>query len=143
MKGIKRLFVKYEEIIVYVFFGGITTLVNFTSFVAADAMGFSTLVATTAAWFISVAFAFATNRRWVFKSRAKDMKNVLRELVTFVSARAGTHFMDMGIMWFFIDYLMFNEQMQKYGIRLGSNVLVIIDNYLISKFIVFRKARKD
>ena len=93
----------------------------------------------SAAWAVSVAFAYITNREWVFQSRARGIKNVLRECLTFFALRAGTYFMDLLIVWFFVDYLGFSETLRKYAVKLASNVLVVIVNYFFSKFIVFRR----
>jgi len=124
---------------VYIFFGGLTTLVNFLLYAACDAAGMSTFASVSVSWVISVAFAYGVNRKWVFESRSEGIKNVLRESGMFFTFRAGTYFMDLGIVWLFVDFLGFDATLQKYAVKLGSNVLVIIVNYLISKFIVFRK----
>ena len=69
---LKLLYKKYEEIIAYVFFGGLTTLVNIVVFfVMNDIFHIHYLIANAAAWLASVLFAYVTNRTWVFKSKCR------------------------------------------------------------------------
>jgi putative flippase GtrA len=135
-----NLFQKYKEIIVFGFFGGLTTLVNIAVYAAARGAGLAIAISVSAAWVISVSFAFFTNRKWVFKSRAKGIQNVLLEGVRFFSVRAGTYFLDIGIMWLFVDYLKYDGRLQELAIKLASNILVIIANYILSRFVVFKKS---
>ena len=133
------MFIKHRELVVYVFFGGLTTLVNFVAYAASDMLGLSTVASITVAWVVSVTFAFVVNRKWVFLSRSKGVKNVLREALSFFALRAGTYFLDLGTVWLLVDYFGFDSTLQKYAAKLASNVLVVIVNYIISKFVVFRK----
>ena len=140
IKGpIRDLLVRYKEIAAYVFFGGLTTLVNLLVFALAGWAGMGTFGAVTLAWVLAVVFAYLTNRRWVFKSTAKGAKNILSEAAAFFSLRAGTYFLDLGIVWIFVEVLLFNSTLQSYIVKFGATVLVVIANYLFSKFFVFRK----
>ena len=133
---IKRIFKKYKEIILYVFFGGCTTLVNIiVYYVCAHPMSLATVPSTVIAWILSVAFAYITNRIYVFESRSKVYMAVLREIVSFVSCRLLTGLMDMAIMFVCVDLLGLNDLV----IKILSNVLVIILNYIASKCLIFRK----
>ena len=137
------------EIIAYVFFGALTTLVNWLFYLALTAaLGLPaqekgsaayTLIANTSqvvSWILSVLFAFFTNRRFVFESDAKR-GGFLRELWQFLSSRA------LGYALF--DLLLFNvflTFMSDRPAKLIMNVFVIIFNYLASRFVVFRKREK-
>lgn len=133
---IKRIFKKYKEIILYVFFGGCTTLVNIiVYYVCAHPMSLATVPSTVIAWILSVAFAYITNRIYVFESRSKGYMTVLREIVSFVSCRLLTGLMDLAIMFVCVDLLGLSDLI----IKILSNVLVIILNYIASKCLIFRK----
>ena len=139
MEKIKELFAKYKEQILYVFFGGLTTLINWGAYALCyNVLGISNVPSVIIAWILGVAFAFVTNKIWVFESRSFDTKTVMRELWTFVAARLATGLLDLGIMYLAVDVLGGNGNVWK----LISNVIVIILNYVFSKLIVFRKQDK-
>ena len=136
MEKLKGLFLKYKEQILYVFFGGLTTIINWGAYALCyNVLGVSNVPSVIIAWILGVAFAFVTNKIWVFESRSFDTKTVLRELWTFVAARLATGLLDLGIMYLAVDVLGGNGNVWK----LISNVVVIILNYVFSKLIVFRK----
>ena len=139
MEKIRELFAKYKEQILYVFFGGLTTLINWGAYALCyNVLGVSNVPSVIIAWILGVAFAFVTNKIWVFESRSFDTKTVMRELWTFVAARLATGLLDLGIMYLAVDVLGGNGNVWK----LISNVIVIILNYVFSKLIVFRKQDK-
>ncbi|GMA54756.1 hypothetical protein GCM10025857_61130 [Alicyclobacillus contaminans] len=75
---------KFREIISYLFFGGMTTVVNFVVFfLARNLIGWNLVVSNTLSWILSVLFAFATNKKWVFKSKTTGIKPLLSELSKF------------------------------------------------------------
>ena len=133
---LKDLWKKYREPILYVFFGGCTTLVNIVSYYVADRwLGLGTLTANGLAWLLSVIFAYLTNRVWVFESKEKSPLGILREAGSFLGARVATGLMDEGIMYLFIDVL----GGPKLPVKIFSNVLVIVLNYVLSKLFIFKK----
>ena len=139
MEKIKELFTKYKEQILYVFFGGLTTLINWGAYALCyNVLGVSNVPSVIIAWILGVAFAFVTNKLWVFESRSFDTKTVMRELWTFVAARLATGLLDLGIMYLAVDVLGGNGNVWK----LISNVIVIILDYVFSQLIVFRKQDK-
>ena len=76
-----ELYRKYREMILYLIFGGLTTLVNiFSYFVLTDVGKIQYLVSTAIAWVLSVLFAYFTNRVWVFRSTASGAKAIAREM---------------------------------------------------------------
>ena len=135
MERVRELFIKYRELLSYLFFGVLTTVVNYVSYLLLAPFFGTTTIPTAIAWVLSVAFAYLTNRRWVFRSQAKGAAAVLREAGSFVGARLISGVIDVGIMWVFADRMGFNDKL----VKLASNVFVVIFNYIASKLIIFRK----
>lgn len=128
-------FHKYKEGIFYLFFGGCTTLVNIISFMILRYFHIEKYISNGIAWFISVLFAFITNKLFVFESRGKKFSESLREGVTFFGFRILSLLFDMGIMYVLMDLLNINELFSK----IVANVFVIIINYVFSKLFIFKK----
>lgn len=127
---------KYKDILLYLFFGVLTTLVNTIAYwVFAHLLNTDTVIGTGFAWFIAVLFAYLTNRKWVFHSEAVTKQEIITEMISFFSARLFTGFVDLLIMKIFVDYLGFNDIVVKFA----SNILVIVLNYIASKLIIFKK----
>lgn len=121
-----------REVFFYLVFGVLTTMVNIISFAILSRMfGIGTVVSNVIAWFLSVLFAYVTNRRWVFLSTGG---NVFREMLVFFSGRLCTGVLDTLVMFITVDLLSWNDLMMK----IISNIIVIILNYIISKFFVFK-----
>lgn len=132
----KQLLIRYKPLILYAFFGALTTLVNIVCYYAAGTLaGMPTVPATALAWIVSVLFAYATNRKWVFESAERSLAGIARELFSFFACRALSGLMDIAIMYLFVDVLHASDML----IKVLSNVLVIIVNYVASKALVFRK----
>ena len=135
MNAIKALWARYREGILYLFFGGCTTLVNFVVYwVCTRALNAGTVLASGIAWLLSVLFAYGTNRRWVFESKASGAE-IIGEISKFFAGRIATGVMDVAIMYVTVDLLGAPDMVMK----ILSNVLVIILNYFISKLLVFKK----
>ncbi len=140
MKKIKEIIKKVctKEIILYIVFGVLTTLVSLityyicvgTFFNAENAVELQ--IANIIAWIVSVAFAYITNRRFVFESKNT---NKLSEATKFVTSRLATLLMDMLIMFLGVTILKLNDRI----IKLISQFIVIIANYVFSKIFVFKK----
>ena len=126
-----KLIKKYKEIWLYILFGIATTLVNIIAYYSLSRLGFSTAISTVLAWIVSVIFAFFTNRKYVFNATENS---VLKQILGFFSMRILTGVIDLLIMVIFVDVLSFNGLL----IKLISNVLVIVLNYVFSKFFVFK-----
>ena len=136
---ILSLYRRHREVISYVFFGGLTTLVNIVCYDALMQLGMPSDPATVTGTVISILFAYFTNRRWVFESRAVG-KAAWREFFSFVACRASTLVLDWAIMHVLIT-MPGREEDRMYCllIKLAANALVIIVNFIFSKLIVFRK----
>ena len=93
---VKKLFEKYKDLLPYAVFGVLTTLVNIGVYLlCAHPLGMPVLASTLIAWFLSVLFAYLTNRKWVFHSEANTAKAVVKEIVSFFAFRVGTELIDL------------------------------------------------
>lgn len=136
---IKKLFYRHKEIILYVFFGGLTTLCNVLAYLLlVYPLKINELVATAIAWLISVVFAYLTNRKWVFESRETGVKAIMVEAIRFLSARLFSGGVDLAIMAIFVTVCGFNDVL----IKLISNIMVIVLNFILSKIFVFGSKTK-
>lgn len=128
-----KLFEKYREIIMYIIFGGLTTLINITCFVLINKVGvFHYQITNIIAWIISVLFAFVTNKYFVFNSKSKS--NLLKESVKFYGSRLISLAFDIVLMYILIDLINSNDLIAK----IITNIFVIIINYVISKKFIFK-----
>ena len=123
-----------KEMFFYLLFGGLTTLVNIISFYFLDIAGFSTAFSTAIAWIISVVFAFVTNKLYVFEISEKKL---LKQMLSFFACRIFTGVIDLLIMLIFVDLIHFNSMF----IKICSNVIVIVLNYIFIKFLIFKKEK--
>ena len=135
-----NLYHKYEEIINYLFFGVLTTIVSLLVYYG---LVFTILdpksplqlqISNILSWCAGVLFAYFTNRRFVFKSNSE---NKVKEFITFTSARIITLLLDMFIMFIFVTVLKGNDKIFK----LVSQALVVIGNYILSKLVVFKRKK--
>lgn len=133
---IKKIYGKYKDIMPYLLFGVCTTLVNVVIYwLIAHLLNGSTMLSTIIAWIVAVLFAYVTNRKWVFYSEAKGICTILREMVSFICCRLATGVFDWACMFIFVEIFVWNDVL----VKLGANVVVIILNYLASKFVIFKK----
>ncbi len=133
---LKQIYKKYKSYILYVAFGGGTTLVNMASYyLCYNVCGVPNVPSTIIALVLAVAFAFITNKVWVFDSRSFDWKTLAHEVPTFFGARVATGALDVLIMYLAVDVFSQNSTVWK----LLSNVIVIILNYIASRLVVFKK----
>ena len=132
----KELLKKYRSLILYVVFGAGTTLVNIVVYGAATRfLRMDEMAANLLAWLLSVLFAYCTNRTWVFESKASGFSALMKEAGSFFAARVATGLMDQGIMFLCVKVLALPDL----PVKIASNVIVIILNYVLSKWVVFRK----
>lgn len=130
------LWKKYKELVLYLFFGVGTTVINIMAYyVCAHPLRINTVVSTCVAWILSVLFAYVTNKIWVFESKSTDVGVIIKEIVSFFSCRLLTGFLDVALMFVFVDVLSFNDMWMK----IISNVIVIVLNYVASKLLIFKK----
>lgn len=123
-----------KEILLYLFFGVLTFLVSIGTYAFCNLLlGLNELVANVISWLFAVAFAFVTNRRWVFSSDVRSSKAFLQEIIQFFAGRLGTLGVEELILAVFVTWLSWNAL----GVKIVAQVIVILLNYLISKYIVF------
>ncbi len=147
IRKIKDLLARYREVLLYLIFGGLTTVVDWAiSFLlyrlwgeAIEAHVFLVHGANVIAWAAAVLFAFVTNRVWVFESQKKGFLPVLGELGSFAGGRVMTLLLQELIFLVFFDLLHVNE----FLVKIVAAVLVVILNYVISKLFVFRKKKDE
>ena len=121
-----------KELVSYVIFGILTTLVNILVYLLfARLIGLNYIISNILAWFFSVLFAYITNRIWVFES---ENTNIFKEIILFFSGRLFSGIVDTALMFVFIDLLFVGDSISKIIIQ----VIVVALNYIISKFIVFK-----
>lgn len=127
---------KNKEVLLYLFFGGLTFLVSVISYAYFNVtLGINELVANIISWVLAVAFAFFTNRIWVFQAPTKTVSQFLMQLIRFFMGRVATLVVEEVILLVFITILGFNSMV----VKVIAQVIVIVLNYVISKLVVFRK----
>lgn len=125
-----------KEILSYLIFGVLTTVVNYvTYFVATKLFGVNYLVANIIAWFISVVFAYVTNKFWVFENKSVEIKALVKEIFLFVSARVMSGGIETLFLFVFVSLLGFDDGV----IKIIASVFVVIFNYFFSKLVIFNK----
>ena len=136
MKFVSKMMKKYQSLISYAIFGVLTTIVNIVTYnVCYSKIGIGNTVSNVTAGLLAVAFAYVTNKIWVFDSKSWKSSVLKREVTAFVSCRLATGIMDIVIMFLCVDIM----DMPAMIMKLLSNILVIILNYIFSKLIIFKK----
>lgn len=135
IRKLKDLYLKYKEVVNYLIFGGLTTLVNFVVYFIAKWIGIEEWISNTIAWVIAVAFAYITNKIFVFESKTKGKKEILKEFASFFTCRAFSGILDIGLFWLLVEKFEFNDII----IKIILQIVVILLNYIFSKLLVFKK----
>jgi len=136
---VKELMKKYEELIKYFIIGVITTIINYVIFAI-----FSTIIKTDIhvsniiAWIVSVVFAYITNKLFVFDSKSFKLNVLIKEILSFGGARIFSLLLEEVILYIFVNLLNMNQLL----IKLIANIVVMILNYILSKFIIFKKNKE-
>ena len=142
MEKIKEIYIKYKEIINYLVFGVLTTVISLIVYYVAvftflnPENAVQLQIANILSWVAGVTFAYFTNRKYVFESQEK---NKIKEASKFVLARVTTLVMDMIIMWLGVTVLHLNDKIMK----LVSQIVIIVLNYVFSKVFVFKKEKTE
>lgn len=138
MKSIKELYKRYKEIINYLIVGVLTTVVSLATYyicvitILNPKNGIELQLANIISWICAVAFAYITNRKFVFKSKNE---NIIKEIASFISSRVITLLLDMLIMFIMVTEMHINDKIAKLVVQ----IIVTIGNYLLSKLFVFKK----
>ena len=121
-----------KELFLYVVFGTLTTLVNLVVYFVLEHLGVNYIISNIIAWFLSVLFAYVTNRIWVFESKSP---NILKEMVLFFGGRIFSGALDTALLYVFIDLFLINNTISKIAVE----IIITILNYVLSKLIVFNE----
>ena len=136
---VKKLFEQlkaHKEIVTYLIFGVLTTLVNYAVYLPLyNWAHVSATLSNVVAWVVAVAFAFLTNKPFVFGSHDWHSKTVIPELTKFIGCRIGSGLAETAIIFITVDLLQWNGNLWK----LLTSVLVVVLNYIGSKLLVFKK----
>jgi putative flippase GtrA len=136
MRKIKELVVQYWEVLSYLIFGVLTTIVNYLVYLPVyNLLGLSAALSNAIAWVVAVAFAYLTNKPFVFKSHDWSAKTVIPELTKFVGCRVASGAAETLILLITVDLLHWNGNIWK----IVTSVLVVVMNYIASKLVVFKK----
>lgn len=148
---IKKLFIKYKELITYVIFGVLTTLVNFFAFwLFTKILGEELyLINNAIAWVVGVIFAYITNKLFVFESKSWNLKLIAKEITGFLGARIFSFLVEEGGMFLFITVLGLGEKSLtilnltitgQFVVKILLAVIVVVMNYVFSKFFIFKSS---
>ena len=139
MKKIKELYLKYKEIINYLVFGGLSTVLNFvTYYITARIIGIEEVTSSGISWFCSVLFAYITNKLFVFESKSNSKKEFFKEMISFFLARIASGILcDVGTFALMVKVFNVNDIIAK----IVTQIMVVIVNYVFSKLIIFRKKK--
>ena len=133
-RPLRPFYVKYKEPLLYLFFGGLTTLISsFVFWLFNSPLGLNELVANLISWLLEVLFAFLTNKTWVFQSGGQE-KGFLSLMLSFYAGRLVTLGVEELLLLVFITWLGLNSM----AVKIAAQIVVIVLNYVISKLLVFR-----
>lgn len=136
-RPLRPLVLKYQELVSYMVFGGLTTLVNLLIYFALNRF-INYLIANVIAWTGSVIFAFFTNKAFVFQEARWDCRSLLRQGAAFALTRLLSLGVEEGLLLLFAELLQFN----KIAVKILAQVIVVLLNYLASKLVIFRTKKK-
>ena len=137
---LKKIWDKFmnREVISYLIFGVLTTLVNWVVYAMMVRTGVDYRIATAAAWVVSVLFAFVVNKIFVFQSYDLHLACVMKEVTSFTACRAASGVMEMVLMVIMVSWL----NMDEYVSKVLVSIVVVVVNYVFSKLFIFRKSEE-
>jgi len=138
---LKGYYLKYKQIINYLIFGALTTLVNFVSYILfTKIFHIDEVLSSGLAWVVAVTFAYIVNKLFVFESKTNGTKELFKEFVSFIGCRVFSGITcDVGTFALMVKVLHINDIISK----LVTQIMVIVLNYILSKVVVFRKKQKQ
>lgn len=136
IKRVKDLYIRYKEVIHYIIFGILTTVVNIVVFFLLESvLSWPYLWANSVAIGVSILFAYVTNKLFVFESKSYTIWATLLEFLRFISFRLLSGVVDMLSMWLLVDGLSQDTHLSK----IITQVIVVVLNYIFSKLYIFNK----
>lgn len=138
MNKLVNIYNRYREQILYLVFGGLTTLISIITYaVFTELADINILIANILSWIISVAVAYATNKSVVFRSDKKGVAQVLTEALSFYAGRLLTLLIEEAILFVFIDL----AKLPNMPVKIIAQIIIIVLNYIISKVFIFKKTK--
>lgn len=135
LRALNPLYRKYKEVLLYLFFGGLTMIVSVASYwFFSEPMKLHVQIANVLSWVLAVLFAYITNRIWVFDQKTHGGKELLAQMFRFFSGRVATLLVENAILFIFVQKLHGSNMV----VKIVAQVVVVVSNYFISKFMVFR-----
>lgn len=134
---IKKLYA--SSVVRYVFFGGCTTLVNLISFYVLRKLRVGLNIANVISIILAILFAYVVNSRFVFQDKCETLADHIRPFCKFISARLMTMVIEVGGVWLLVAKLGMNDMVGKFT----TQFIVLILNYVFSKFFVFTTGKKN
>ena len=134
---IKKLYA--SSVVRYVFFGGCTTLVNLISFYVLRKLRVGLNIANVISIILAILFAYVVNSRFVFQDKCQTLADHIRPFCKFISARLMTMVIEVGGVWLLVAKLGMNDMVGKFA----TQFIVLILNYVFSKFFVFTTGKKN
>ncbi len=140
LKKIADLYRFHISVMRYLIFGVLTTIINIVTYaICYNILRIPNLISNTIAWILSVVVAYLTNRKSVFNSKANTKKEIFIEIIRFFASRIATLILDQAIMFITVDKFGWNSILMK----IISNIIVIIANFVLSKLVVFKNGGSD
>lgn len=139
LRRFQPIYKKNREIILYLLFGGLTFFLAILVFaVLHHLFGVDVLISNVISWLSGVTFSFFTTRKWVFRSETDGKSAFCKQIGSFYLARIGTLLLQEFLIYLFVKRLEYNADL----IKILTEVINIILNYVVSKWIIFRKKTK-
>lgn len=136
LRRFKGVYTKYKEGLLYLFFGGLTFFLAIIVFVIfSKGIGLNVLYSNIISWVSGVTISFFTTRKWVFKTRANGLTETFIQMTEFYLARVATLGLQELLLYVFVTKMEYNS----IYVKIMTEVINIILNYLVSKFLIFRK----
>lgn len=136
LRIMKPWYSKHKEVLLYLFFGGVVVFLNLALFALfTKRFGWGALFANVVDWVICVLFQFITNRTWVFEATTDSAKGFFAQLAGFFGGRLLTLGVEELMLFVFIEQMQWNDML----VKLIAQIVVIVSNYVISKFFVFKQ----
>ena len=140
LKSLASWYRKHQEGMRYLIFGALSTVINILVFaICSKVIHLETIRSNIIAWIVAVLFAYVTNKWWVFKSKVSNKKELFKEIMSFFSARVFTLIVETAFLWVVIDKLNWSE----IPMKIISNILVIILNFILSKIFIFKDKHQE
>ncbi|SDK59891.1 GtrA family protein [Lacicoccus qingdaonensis] len=135
MNWLKKIFIKDQEILKYILFGVLTTVVNIAVFFLFDTvLNFSYMIANVISIIAAILFAFFTNKKYVFKAKSQSWKLAFKEFYLFVGLRSVSGLFDMLSMFMLVDFMNLETNLSK----ILTQFIIVVLNYIFSKLYIFR-----